>query len=76
MDILKSAAERGMHFIETLPDRSVAPQPDALAALDQLDIPLPEDGIPAEDIFYGETEGGDLGPLAAWGVDEFDRPEV
>jgi hypothetical protein len=35
-----------------------------------------EDGIPAEDIFYGETEGGDLGPLAAWGVDEFDRPEV
>jgi glutamate/tyrosine decarboxylase-like PLP-dependent enzyme len=50
MDILKSAAERGMHFIETLPDRSVAPQPDALAALDQLDIPLPEDGIPAEEM--------------------------
>lgn len=50
MDILRSAAERGMHFLETLSERSVAPHPDALAALDQLDIPLPAEGIPAEEM--------------------------
>ena len=33
-------------------------------------------GLSSSDLFYGEAEGGDLGPLAAWGVDEFDRTAV
>ena len=32
--------------------------------------------LSSSDLFYGEAEGGDLGPLAAWGVDEFDRTAV
>ena len=35
-----------------------------------------EDGISPEDLFHREAKGGDLGSLAAWGVDEFDRAEV
>ena len=33
-------------------------------------------GLSSSDLFYGEAEGGDLGPLAAWGVDEFDRTAI
>ena len=35
------------------------------------------DGLSSSsDLFHGEAEDGDLGSLAARGVDEFDRPEV
>jgi hypothetical protein len=34
------------------------------------------DGVSRTDLFYGEAEGGDLGSLAAWGVDELDRAAV
>ena len=33
-------------------------------------------GLSSSDLFYGETEGGDLGSLAARGVDELDRSAV
>ena len=35
-----------------------------------------QDGVSRTDLFHGEAEGGDLGSLAARGVDEVDRPEV
>ena len=35
-----------------------------------------QDGLSRTDLFHGEAEGGDLGSLAARGVDEFDRADV
>jgi glutamate/tyrosine decarboxylase-like PLP-dependent enzyme len=48
MEILRSAAERGIRYLENLGHQPVVPEPDAIAALDQLDIPLPEHPIPPE----------------------------
>ena len=35
-----------------------------------------EEGLSRTDLFHGEADGGDLGSLAARGVDEFDWAEV
>ena len=35
-----------------------------------------EMGLSQTDLFHGEAEGGDLGSLAAWRVDELDRAAV
>ena len=47
LDILQDAAGRACRYLESLPHRSVAPRPDALAALSALDEPLSEGGTPA-----------------------------
>ena len=41
-ELLNAAAERAIRYLETLDDRSVAPSPQAVAALARLDEPLPE----------------------------------
>ncbi len=41
-DLLSAAAERAIRYLETLDDRSVMPSPRAVAALAQLDEPMPE----------------------------------
>ena len=41
-DLLRAAAERASRYLASLPERRVFPSPEALAALDRLDGPLPE----------------------------------
>lgn len=48
MDILQSAALRAIRYRETLADRPVAPTTEAVAALDQLDVPFPGEGMAPE----------------------------
>jgi glutamate/tyrosine decarboxylase-like PLP-dependent enzyme len=48
MEILRSAAERGIRFLEGLGDRPVGPRPEAIAALERFDVPFPDDPTPAE----------------------------
>ena len=40
--LLADAATRAQRYLDGLPDRPVAPSPQALAALAQLDLPLPD----------------------------------
>jgi glutamate/tyrosine decarboxylase-like PLP-dependent enzyme len=42
-DLLSAAAERAIRYLESLDARSVAPSPPAVAALAQLDEPLPDE---------------------------------
>ena len=47
--LLRSAADRAVRYLQSLPERPVAPPPEALARLAELDEPLPETpGDPAE----------------------------
>ena len=41
-DILRSAAERAIHYLEGLDNRGVRPDPAAVARLKEFDIPFPE----------------------------------
>lgn len=41
-DLLTAAADRAIRYLETLDERPVSPTPQAIAALSQLDEPLPE----------------------------------
>jgi glutamate/tyrosine decarboxylase-like PLP-dependent enzyme len=40
-DVLRDAADRALRYLESLDERPVAPDPAAIAALSELDIPLP-----------------------------------
>jgi glutamate/tyrosine decarboxylase-like PLP-dependent enzyme len=42
-DLLTAAADRAIRYLETLDERSVTPTPQAIAALSQLDEPLPDE---------------------------------
>jgi glutamate/tyrosine decarboxylase-like PLP-dependent enzyme len=48
--LLRSAAERAIRYLEELPGRRVAPFPDALARLPELDGTLPEAPADAEEL--------------------------
>ena len=41
-DLLHNSADRAIRYLQGLPDRSVAPEPQAIAALQRFDEPLPE----------------------------------
>jgi len=41
-DLLQDAADRAMRYLRELPERAVAPAPEALTALERFDEPLPE----------------------------------
>src|SRR5215475_7635405 len=43
-DLMHDAAHRAVRYLDALSDRTVAPDPDAVARLAALDIPLPEAG--------------------------------
>jgi glutamate/tyrosine decarboxylase-like PLP-dependent enzyme len=45
--LLADAARRAALYLDGLDGRSVAPAPEAVAALAALDVPLPESGLPA-----------------------------
>jgi glutamate/tyrosine decarboxylase-like PLP-dependent enzyme len=40
--VLRDAADRAIRYLAALPDRSVAPTPEAVEALGALDVPLPD----------------------------------
>src|SRR6266545_3842069 len=46
--LLRDAAERGIRYLETIPNRSVAPPPGALTCLPQLAFELPDGPTPPE----------------------------
>jgi glutamate/tyrosine decarboxylase-like PLP-dependent enzyme len=50
-DVLLDAADRALRYLESLDERPVAPDPEAVARLSELDVPLPEgSGDPAATI--------------------------
>lgn len=50
MEILRSAAERGIRYLEGLKKRRVGPRPEAIAALDRFDMPFPDDPMTPENM--------------------------
>ena len=48
--LLAEAGERARRYLDGVADRSVVPPPEALAALDQFDFPLPEKGLDASQV--------------------------
>ena len=44
-DLLRSAAERAIHYLEGLDNRAVRPDPVAVARLKEFDIPFPEQPV-------------------------------
>jgi glutamate/tyrosine decarboxylase-like PLP-dependent enzyme len=44
-DILRSAADRAIQYLEALNNRSVAPAPEAVARLKEFDIPFPDQPV-------------------------------
>lgn len=66
-DLLFDAAERAARYFETLDDRGVAPTPEALANLNQLDIPLPDQPTDAEAVLAELDELGSPATVAMAG---------
>jgi glutamate/tyrosine decarboxylase-like PLP-dependent enzyme len=57
-ELLRTTADRALHYLASLNDRSVAPAPEAVARLAELDGPLPDGpGDPAETIALLNTYG-------------------
>src|SRR5215218_1391036 len=57
-ELLRTTADRALHYLAGLNGRSVAPTPDAVARLAELDGPLPDGpGDPAETIALLNTYG-------------------
>gem|GEM_PF-3064153 len=48
-ELLMTAAERAIRYLEGLNERGVAPDPTAVARLGELDIPLPDHPSPADE---------------------------
>ncbi len=48
--LLADAGERARRYLDGVADRSVVPSPEAIAALDQFDFPLPEKGLDASQV--------------------------
>jgi glutamate/tyrosine decarboxylase-like PLP-dependent enzyme len=48
--LLAEAGERARRYLDGVAERSVVPPPEALAALDQFDFPLPEKGLDASQV--------------------------
>jgi glutamate/tyrosine decarboxylase-like PLP-dependent enzyme len=50
MQLLEDAARRAMAYIDSLDRRPVRPDPDAVARLEQLDVPAPQKPSPAAEV--------------------------
>ncbi len=48
-ELLITAAERAIRYLESLDERDVAPDPTVVARLSELDIPLPAHPSPTEE---------------------------
>jgi glutamate/tyrosine decarboxylase-like PLP-dependent enzyme len=58
-DVLLDAANRALRYLESLDERPVAPDPEAVARLSELDVPLPEEpGDPAVTIAELDRHSG------------------
>ena len=49
-NLLNQSAERSIHYLENQDSRSVYPSPQALEQLARLDIPLPHESTPPEEV--------------------------
>lgn len=58
MDLLKDAAQRSIRYLENLDGRAVAADPQAVAALDALDIPMPDRSLDGADVIAQLDELG------------------
>ena len=65
--LLKSAAERAIHYLEKLDQRSVAPMPEAVAGLAGLDGPMPEAPTDPERVLQQLDELGSPATMAMAG---------
>lgn len=66
-DLLRHTAERAIRYLHGLPERSVAPSPQAVAALQRLDEPLPEHPDDAERVIVLLDETGSPATMASAG---------
>jgi glutamate/tyrosine decarboxylase-like PLP-dependent enzyme len=66
-DLLHDAAARAIRYLDGLPDRSVAPEPQALAALQRFDEPLPEHPDDAARVIALLDEAGSAATMASAG---------
>src|SRR5215207_6846715 len=68
MDVLlRDAAERAIRYLTSLPDRSVAPGPDAVTGLQSLDVPLPSEPTDPESVLRTLDETGSAATTAMAG---------
>src|SRR5579885_2322206 len=65
--LLKSTAERAVSYLEGLKERNVAPAPEAVAALKQLDEPLPQNRTDPADVVALLDEIGSPATVASAG---------
>jgi glutamate/tyrosine decarboxylase-like PLP-dependent enzyme len=66
-DILESAAQRAIAYLETRDARAVAPTPAAVAGLSVLDIPLPAAGLSPDEVLRTLDEVGSPATMAMTG---------
>ncbi|MCP5113762.1 MAG: aspartate aminotransferase family protein [bacterium] len=66
-ELLEDAATRAIRYLEDLPGRSVAPTPEAVARLGELDIPLPDNPTDAREVIRLLDEIGSPATLATAG---------
>ena len=48
--LLEDAAERAIRYVESLPERPVRPDPEAVNRLGELDFDMPKDGLEVEEV--------------------------
>jgi glutamate/tyrosine decarboxylase-like PLP-dependent enzyme len=66
-ELLNDAAARAIRYLQGLPERRVAPEPEALAALVRFDEPLPEHPDDAERVIALLDEAGSPATMASAG---------
>ncbi len=65
--LLRDACDRALRYLDTLPDRPVAPGQAAAAGLTALDFALPASGLPAADVLRMLDESGSPATVASGG---------
>jgi hypothetical protein len=65
--LLADAAGRAGRYLQGLADRAVAPSPEAVLALDELDFPLPEAGLEPARVLAALDEVGSPATVASAG---------
>jgi len=65
--LLRTTSERASRFLETLPDRPVAPRPESVAQLDRLAGPLPKEGRAPDQVIAELDEIGGAATVASAG---------
>jgi glutamate/tyrosine decarboxylase-like PLP-dependent enzyme len=65
--LLAEAGKRARRYLEGVDERSVVPSPDALAALEQFDFPLPDKGLDASQVLTLLDDVGSPGTVTSAG---------